>query len=420
MTTNVLGDDLVHTQISADLIPPSQIIKHDKYVISERVIQRTPRDGGPWAFDGTNTIHIDLDSPNEVVDLSKSYLMFDVVLSTGTTAIIDGDAHSFFRQVSIGNGYGIDFQTIPMYAEKHLAEKHNSVGADFCARSFSDFSDNITTADASRNQLTTTATKMSLVLDMPFVQQVKYVPLKAAGGLHFQLQLQDDEDVLAGANTSGAKYQIQNVRYRFHMIRVQQEYLAKVDEAVRNGQFVWTFADVIGQHGEACAATTNSIPIGANVSSAIGLLAQFYLSGDAGTYNKKYLSKSQYIPTLTDCHVQAGSDTYPHQPIDGWVSAYDQLQELFNMRLDGTSESLQTRQKYLASDTNTDFAAVPSFHIGVPFTQFGLSDGINTVNLRPVFNLSCDSAVSNLRVNLWVFYARHILLKPSLIHTIMV
>jgi hypothetical protein len=419
---NAYNDNLVNQQVSASIMPQSMIEKHDKYVIGERVIQRTARDAGPFKFDGTNTIHIDLDSPNELVDLSKSYLEFDVSLAVGTTGQIDGDAHSFFNRVTLSNGYGVELQDIREYASKHLAEKFNSVGADFCARSMADFSDNITLSDSgklSTNNMTTTATKMSIVLDLPIVQQVKILPLPVVGGLHFQLNLTDDEDVFCGGGSTH-RYQISNVKYKFHMIRVDEEYLGKLRQAVAQGQYILSFPDVITAHGEDVSATTNSVPLGINVTSFIGLLARFYLSGDAGAHDTKYLSKSQYIPTLTDIHLQLGSDQYPNQPIDSWVSAYEQLQELFATRLDGSAESLQTRAKYIASDTDTDYAAVPSFHIGIPLTSFGLSDGVNTVNLRPTFNIACSSAVSTLRTDVYMFYARHILLKPDLIHVVMV
>lgn len=420
---NPYNDNLVNQQVDARIVPQSQILKHDKYILSERVIQRTAKDAGPWTFDGTNTITFELDSPNELVDLSKSYFEFDVAMGTGTTGAIDGDAHSLFNRVTISNGYGVKLQDIEEYAIKHATEKINSVGADFCARQMADFSDNFTLSDAgkvSTNQITATATRMSIIPDMPIIEHVKVLPLPVLGGLKLEFVLTDDEDVLSGADASTSKVEISNVKYKFHMIRVDDEYLGKLRQAVQSGQYVMSFPDVNVAKGEDVSLTSNSVRLNTNVGSVIGVLARFHLSGDKATYNKKYLTKSQYIPTLTDAHLQIGSDTYPNQVINGWVPAYEQLQEMFGTRMDGSAESLQTRAKYIASDTNTDFAAVPTFHIGIPLTSFGLADGVNTVSVRPELIVACSSAVSNLRADVFTYFARHVKLASDFIHRVLV
>jgi hypothetical protein len=413
-------NDTIDAQPLVSILPRADIPKYDKYIVEQHYSTITPTYGGPFSYETTQDITFEFDSQNELLDLSRSYIEFELV-SLGATSCLEGDAHTLFSRMTYSTDRGVELQDCEGYNIKHAIEKHAVVGSDFCNTHWQDWSDNFIKDEASKTQLVAdTAYKMTIIPDMPLVAEQKILHLPVLGGLKLRLTCEQWQNVVSSAHASATGYKIQNVKYHLHLIKVNEEFLGKLRKSVAQGQLIYNFSDYEFVKNEDCSGAVNNIKLSPQVASAFGVLARFIKSADIGATGDKYVTKSQYPTALTEAYLQIGSDEYPRGKIVNEYQAYESLLDLVALRHDGQSENMLSRAKWIATDATSTFAATPMFILGINLAGMGgINDGISTYGARPQLIVK-NTLISDLLVDVFIFHSRTILFKSDLNHSPMV
>jgi hypothetical protein len=412
-------NDVVDLQAPVSILAKADIPKHDKYIVEQHYSTIYPTNAGPFSYTGTQDVIFEFDSQNELLDMSRSYVEFEYV-SLGATVCLDADAHSVFSRMTLGTERDIVLQDCPGYNIRHTAEKINSVGADFCNTHWQDWSDNLIKDESAKTQLVaSTAYRMTLIPDMPIVAQQKILHLPVLGGLRYTLTCEQWENIVSSAHASATGYQIQNVKYHLFLIKVDNEYLGKLRQAVAQGELIYNFADYQFVKNEDYTGAVNNIKLSPQVASLFGVLARFVLSADIGDKSKKYLTKSQLPTALTEAYLQIGSEEYPRGRLVNTSQCYESILDLMALRHDGQAETLQTRAKWIAADANSTFAATPTFFLGINLAGLaGMNDGVSTYGARP--QLIVKNTTMAVLADVFLFHSRTILFQSDLAHKIAV
>ena len=299
MPGQLLSENLVNEQVPLRLIKPSAIIKDDAMISDDITwLQIQPTDGGPYGFESNGTILFKFDSNTSYIDMSRSTIEYDLVNLGATAAKLDGNAHTPFSRIQLRTKYGCQLDDDAGYNARVLMERQMTVGQEYCNTHWTEFDDNLITAEASKHTFTSTASTnlhFCIIPALNVIKQEKILPLPLLGGLELELTMESSPNMSSGPDESVGLWQVKNVKYNLCLIPVVPEFIAEQRLAMRKGKGpVLNYARPYHIAAKKWDATANSLAISRGVSSATAILGRFYLSGDVSKNAKRYLTKSQY------------------------------------------------------------------------------------------------------------------------------
>lgn len=401
----------VQHQADPRLVPDTQIVVSDRlHADKNAVVEISARDSGNYGYDlsGANkVIRFDIASSHEALILADSALEFDCVLSAGTTGVLDGSAHSLINRIRVLTKNGVVIEDRDQYNLQYAIESCQSMGAESASKQWTDISDNLGQAEASKLDMATSR-RVVLTPNMSLFKFVRALHLPITGALVMEVYLEKDNNAFSSGNT-GLEYKITNPVFRAHMIPLESSHIDKLFQVAKSGKLVYHVPQVY-HTSNTFANASDSININYKVASARDITAVWRLSTDENTLGNKWVEKFQYLAGLSSLQLQNSSDRYPTIPFSDPEQVYFEMLKANNEHNDVSVGSQITRTRYTAADANDN--TCPLFMYKQNLLRAGSHTGVDTSNalvLKATYN-----GVANTQIDCFVAYdATFSVLSPN-------
>jgi len=367
-----------------------------------------PIQAGSFSNQSLTRMEFNVVSDNAAAILAEHYLTFDMAVlngstTVGVTAIVTGKADSWLSQIQVQTFSGVPiYDSLPHGANlKSRIDQNMIISNENKTMNWQSGLQNLGTADASCTQLTSTPQKFAIKLPAQFFRDIEAFPLPIIGGLRIILFLELDNVALAvEAPASGNYYQITNPVLKVPLVPYEQDYLQLLLKEAVEGHVLLDFgADFFYEYAAATNAT-NTVQVQKGFRWANHVIEVQRLAGDYNTANKDYLGKAQYFGGLGDgntsggfLQIQAGSKNFPYNPITDDVTAWVELQKIYNIWNDNDQGNQVTKARYQGADvTGANQGSTGPLCIrgvdlttcGEPFTGVDLNGSYMSIRLTTI------------------------------------
>lgn len=386
---------LIDNLDSAVLEPLKQIQVQNNNIAGDVIYRQvTPNEAGSFGYQLTKIATFEISNQMNAWDFQNTTINGSIALATGTTGCLDECVKACFQRMRLLTSNNIVLEDIQFYNVLNVAEQVITANSSNCAQKWKEWADVLPLAEASKIQITASAQYFEIRIELNFAKLQKIAHLPVIGGLKVELTFDQDLNALSSSDSATPKLSITNLRMNCRLIPMTQDFIDQLRKQASIGQFLYNIENVYVEN-QSWANANNSFQVNFPMKSAHSFLARFYLSGDVNAQNKKYVGKSQYLPSFTSIQLQHGVNNIPTNPIDNPFTAHKYLQELFGMNDTDCGN-------YVVADSND--VACAYFYVGLDLTSGGMNTGVDLSNSCLVFP-TINTSTANLYCQLWVYYS---------------
>lgn len=407
------------------LVPQTQIEVPTKNVAGQKaLIQVYPIEAGPFGVLDSNarsqTATFDISSRSAAWDPVESYFTCQVL--AGTTFTCAGDINAMISRVQIQTTSGtpiLDTQT----------NGHNLWGAivDICTvnpginttpvpsnaqMNWQSNKQSLLQPDAGQYQFSIHPTEVSFKLAVPFLQQIRAMPVPLTGSIRIILTFAPDYFV-ATVGASGSYY-AQSLVYNAVFKPYNPEFLNRLRLVAREEGIIVPYTQVVYQ-AQSLSGSNANLQLNFAFKWAKGFVSVVRNNAHFSAYG--YDNLRQYLvppggtyPTygLSSIQLQQGSNLFPALPITRPTVQYNELQKLMKNFEDRDAANGITRARWLTASyqSSTDQSSQSPLNIvGIDLgsDEGSFFTGVSTLNGTFIYNYNTVSApAANSQIDMFI------------------